>query len=55
MTEKQKALIDDMNEFCREKFIYDDKTTSKQASEYISANIDEFKLVTMDNWQISYM
>lgn len=44
MTEKQKNLIDDMNEFCRKKFIYNDNTTSMEASEYISANIGEFKL-----------
>lgn len=44
LTEKQKNLIEDMNEFCHKKFIYNDNTTSKEASEYISANIDEFKL-----------
>lgn len=52
---KQKELIDDMNEFCREKFMYDDSTTSVQASKYISRNIEEFKLLTMDSWQLQYI
>ena len=55
ITKKQKELIDDMNEFCREKFIYDDSTTCEQASKYISRNIEEFKLLTMDSWQLQYM
>lgn len=44
-----------MNEFCKEKFIYNDNTTIKEASDYISRNIDEFKLLTMDNWQLQYL
>lgn len=55
ITEKQKALIDDMNEFCTEKFNYDENTTKAEASEYISRNIEQFKLLTMDNWQIQYL
>lgn len=55
MTEKQKDLIDDMNEFCREKFKYTNETTVKEASEYISRNIEEFKLVTMSEWQTKYL
>lgn len=55
ITQKQKALIDDMNEFCTEKFKYDENTTKSQAREYISRNIEQFKLLTMDNWQVKYM
>ena len=43
-----------VNEFCREKFDFKGKT-KKEASEYISRNIEEYKLATMDNWQIAYM
>ena len=43
-----------MNEFCCEKFDFKGKT-KKEASEYISRNIEEYKLATMDNWQIEYM
>ena len=55
ITEKQKALIDDMNEFCTEKLNYDENTTKEEASKYISRNIEQFKLLTMDNWQIQYL
>ena len=55
ITEKQKALIDDMNEFCTEKFNYDENTTKAEASKYISRNIEQFKLLTMNNWQIQYL
>ena len=55
ITKKQKELIDDMNEFCREKLMYDDSTTSAQASEYIGRSIEEFKLLTMDSWQLQYI
>lgn len=55
MTDKQKNLIDQMNEFCREKLLYDSKTTRKSASDYISRNIEEFKLQTMSNWQLQYL
>ncbi|MGN1175975.1 MAG: hypothetical protein ACI4S1_11000 [Roseburia sp.] len=55
ITQKQKALIDDMNEFCTEKLNYDENTTKAEASEYINRNIEQFKLLTMDNWQIKYL
>lgn len=55
ITEKQKQLIDDMNEFCTEKFRYDENTTKEQARQYISRNMEQFKLLTMDNWQTQYM
>lgn len=55
ITEKQKSLIDDMNEFCREKLIYNERTTRKEASDYIGRNIEEYKLATMDNWQVQYL
>ena len=55
ITEKQKELIDDMNEFCTEKLNCDENTTKEEASEYISRNIEQFKLLTMDNWQIQYL
>ena len=55
ITQKQKALIDDMNEFCTEKFNYNEGTTKEEARDYISRNIEQFKLLTMDNWQIQYM
>lgn len=55
ITEKQKRLIDDMNEFCTEKFHYNENTTKEQARQYISRNIQQFKLLTMDSWQIQYM
>lgn len=54
VTERQKKFIEDMNEFCREKFDFKGKT-KKEASEYISRNIEEYKFATMDNWQIAYM
>lgn len=55
ITDKQKALIDDMNEFCTEKLFYTESTTKAEAREYISRNIEEFKLLTMDNWQVQYL
>lgn len=55
ITQKQKALIDDMNEFCTEKLNYDENTTKEEAREYISRNIEQFKLLTMDNWQMQYL
>lgn len=54
ITAKQRELIEDMNEFCREKFNFDGKS-KKDASEYISRNIAEFKLMIMDTWQLQYM
>lgn len=54
ITDKQRKLIEDMNEFCREKFDFSGKNR-KDASEYIDRNMSEFKLATMSNWQYQYM
>jgi predicted HTH domain antitoxin len=54
MTDKQRDLIDSMNEFCIEKFDYTKETTLEEASEYISRNIEQFKLFTMDEWHAKY-
>lgn len=54
ITPSQRRLIEDMNEFCREKFDFNGKNC-KDASEYIDRNIEEFKLNTMSNWQYQYM
>lgn len=53
ITDKQKELIECMNEFCTEKFDFTGKTR-QEASSYISKNIEEYKLLTMDEWQIKY-
>lgn len=56
MSEKQRELIDSMNEFCKEKFEYSDKTTMREAQEYISRNIEEFKFLSQpDNWTLKYL
>lgn len=55
ITEKQKELIEDMNEFCTEKFDLSFERTCKEASDYISRNMEQFKLLTMDSWAIKYM
>lgn len=52
LTEKQKQFIEDMNEFCKEKF---NGKTRKEASEYIDKHIEEYRLAIMDNWQTAYM
>lgn len=44
ITEKQIKLIQQMNEFCREKFDLENNHSRKSATEYISRNINEFKL-----------
>lgn len=44
MTQNQKDLIDDMNEFCKEKLYYNNNTTFEKAKEYISKNIEEYQL-----------
>lgn len=54
VTDKQRSLIEDMNEFCDEKFNFENKT-KEDASKYISKNIKEFKLKIMDNWQYQYI
>ena len=50
ITEKQKQLIQYMNEFCKEKFDLENNHSKKDAKEYIERNIEEFKLFNMDNW-----
>lgn len=50
MTDKQKDLIEWMNEFCREKFDLSAPHTVAEASKYISENMDEYKLATMSSW-----
>lgn len=50
MTEKQKELIEAMNEFCREKFDLSYERTKDEARDYISRNIEEFKLLTLSSW-----
>lgn len=42
MTNKQRELIECMNEFCREQC--DLNASTEEASDYISRNIDEYKL-----------
>lgn len=55
MTDKQRKLIDCMNEFCHEYFKYDENTICQEASAYISRNIEEYKLAAMSNWQYQYL
>lgn len=49
MTYLQEVLIEGMNEFCAEKFDLSYERT-KEAEEYISKNINEYKLLTTHNW-----
>ena len=53
MTARQQELIETMNEFCTEKCPLD--ADKKTASEYISRNVEEYKLLVMDSWQLDYM
>ena len=53
ITDKQKSLIECMNEFCNEKFDLSYQRTKQEASDYISRNIDEYKLLTTSNWCLS--
>ena len=46
-TEKQLRFIADIEEFVGEQFR---GTTKKEATEYISRNIERYKLLTMDNY-----
>ena len=55
MTPRQKQLIDTMNDYCNEQFIYNENTTKKEASEFIDKYIEEFKLSCMDNFQLNYI
>ena len=53
ITDRQKRLIECMNEFCNEKFDLSYQRTKQEASNYISRNIDEYKLLTTSNWCLS--
>ena len=55
ITERQKNLIEDMNEFCNEKFYLSYGRTKEEISAYISRNIDEYKLKLIDNWGLQYL
>ncbi len=55
MTTKQRDLIDAMNELCNEKLKYTNETTSKEAREYISRNMEEFRLAQMSDWNLKYL
>lgn len=46
MTVKQRKLIESMNEFCDEKFDVSITRNNKEVSEYISRNIEQYKLRT---------
>lgn len=52
ITEKQRELIEWMNEFCREKFDLSGHPTKAAARAYISRNIEEYKLQTASDWQL---
>lgn len=52
ITDKQRALIECMNEFCREKFDLEGFPTKRMAQEYIARNIDEYKLQSASSWCI---
>lgn len=54
MTERQRDLIECMNEFCREKFDLSYKRTKQEAWEYINKNIEEYKMLTADNWAFEH-
>ena len=50
MTYLQEVLIENMNEFCSEKFDLSYERTEEEAKEYINQNIDEYKSLTTHNW-----
>lgn len=54
MTDKQRELIECMNEFCFHKFDLSYERTKEEAREYISKNIEEYKLLTTDPWVITH-
>ena len=54
MTDKQRELIECMNEFCFKKFDLSYERTKEEAREYISKNIEEYKLLTTDPWVITH-
>ena len=53
MTNKQRELIECMNEFCWEKC--DMNASVQEANDYIRRNYELYQLMTMDNWQYDYM
>lgn len=55
MTDKQRDLIECMNEFCDEKFDLSIPRTLEEAMLYISRNIEQYKLNTMSSWGMQYM
>lgn len=55
MTDKQRDLIECMNEFCDEKFDLSIPRTLEEAKLYISRNIEQYKLNTMTSWEMQYM
>ena len=50
MTYLQEVLIENMNEFCSEKFDLSYERTQKEAEEYIINNIEEYRSLTTHNW-----
>ena len=50
MTYLQEVLIENMNEFCSEKFDLSYERTQEEANEYINKNIEEYKSLTTHNW-----
>lgn len=50
MTYLQEIFIEDMNEYCAEKFDLSYERTREEAEEYIVKNIDEYKSLTTHNW-----
>lgn len=55
ITNRQRKLIEDMNEFCDEYFDLSIHRTKKEASEYINRNIEQYKLAIMTSWQMNYL
>ena len=50
MTYLQEVLIENMNEFCSEKFDLSYERTQEEANEYINKNIEEYRSLTTHNW-----
>lgn len=55
MTDKQRNLIESMNELCDEKFDLSIPHSLEEAMLYISRNIEQYKLNTMSSWEMQYM
>ena len=54
ITQKQIELIEWMNEFCTEKFDLKNNKSKEEASQYISRNIEEYKLLTTSAWALEH-